>query len=123
MSDSTSKVRVPRKQVRQKKSLIETYVTPKFKKDLKFGAVAFVLMCIGIFHYAYIMRQLVLDPYMEKKRLIPLVIVFLVNVIFLGYLLLWKAYPIVYAEEIAQEKAETEQLRQAEQEQRLKKKE
>ncbi|KAG2735007.1 hypothetical protein G9P44_001221 [Scheffersomyces stipitis] len=91
---------------RPTKTLYEKYVTPKLIKDVKFFAVSFLVMCAILFHYAYIMRQLYLDPYMPMTKIAPHAVLFIGGTFGLGYLLLFVYYPKVYAEEIAKDKAE-----------------
>ncbi|EGW32472.1 uncharacterized protein SPAPADRAFT_61541 [Spathaspora passalidarum NRRL Y-27907] len=90
---------------------IKPYVTPKLKKDLSFGLVGFLGMCVGIFHYAYIMKEWLMNPYMENTKLAIHFAGFFLHVFVSIYFYLFKYYPVVYAEEIAEEQAELEELR------------
>ncbi|RLV93401.1 hypothetical protein JA1_002499 [Spathaspora sp. JA1] len=101
---------------RAQPSLYEEYITPKLKKDLTFGLVGFLGMCMGIFHYAYIMKQWLMDPYMSYTKLGVYAVTFIVHVFISIYFYLVKYYPVVYADEIAQENAELEELRKKDEE-------
>lgn len=88
-------------------SLVEQYVTPKVIKDAKFGAVSFIAMVLVIFHYAWIMRQMLLyQP--DGVTLAWYFALFGADCLALGWVVLSKVYPIVYAEEIQQDKEEAE---------------
>ncbi|ODV77977.1 uncharacterized protein CANTADRAFT_23088 [Suhomyces tanzawaensis NRRL Y-17324] len=94
-----------------KQSPFAQYLTPKLVKDIKFGIVTFVVMVVLIFHYAWIMRQLVILPELPNSTLGLYFGLFFIDVGVLGYLLLGKYYYHVYAEEIAQEKKELEEAK------------
>ncbi|KAK6455519.1 uncharacterized protein RJT20DRAFT_3192 [Scheffersomyces xylosifermentans] len=94
------------------KTLFEEYLTPKFFKDVRFALYSFVVMVIIIFHYAWIMRQLVLNPYLPRLRSLFYFTLFGIDVVIVGYVLLFVLYPQVYAEEIALEKAALEKKEQ-----------
>lgn len=109
MSDSTS----PTSQiVRPKRSnppflsieMIKENVTPKMVKDIKFATSGSIVMILILFHYAWIMKRLLMNPYLSMSWIIAYFVIFGSNVLFLGYVLLFVLYPIIYKEELKQEK-------------------
>lgn len=86
--------------------LYNDYITPKFWKDVKFGIITFIAMCAVLFHYAWIMRQLLTNRDITYEKGTTYFVVLGINCYVMGYIVLKKAYPIIYKEEIANEKKE-----------------
>ena len=83
--------------------MIKENVTPKMIKDIKFAASGSIVMILILFHYAWIMKRLLMNPYLSISWIISYFIIFGVNVLSLGYILLFVLYPIIYKEELEQE--------------------
>lgn len=90
-------------------NLYNEYITPKFWKDVKFGIISFVALCCVIFNYGWIMRQLLLNRDLSYEKITAYFAVLGLNCFVLGYIVLVKVYPIVYKEEVSQEKEKKEQ--------------
>lgn len=84
--------------------MIKENVTPKMVKDIKFTISGSIVMILILFHYAWIMKRLLMNPYLSMSWIIAYFVIFGSNVLFLGYVLLFVLYPIIYKEEIEQEK-------------------
>ncbi|EMG46075.1 hypothetical protein SBY92_001188 [Candida maltosa Xu316] len=109
---------IPRRASRKpRKSLYEEYITPKLIKDTKFFIAGLTVMTIHIFHYLSIMKYWMTHPRVSKYTLVFHFAIFIVDVIILYYLYLFKLYPILYAEEIAAEKLDQERMKREHDEQ------
>lgn len=84
--------------------MIKEHVTPKMVKDIKFTIFGSIVMILILFHYAWIMKRLLINPYLSMSWIIAYFLIFGSNVLFLGYVLLFVLYPIIYKEEVEQEK-------------------
>ncbi|CUM51647.1 unnamed protein product [Debaryomyces tyrocola] len=109
MSDSTSLAPPIARPKRSNPSFlsIETIkenVTPKMVKDIKFAVSGSIIMILILFHYAWIMKRLLMNPYLSISWIICYFVIFGANVLSLGYVLLFVLYPIIYKEELEQEK-------------------
>ncbi|KAK6203229.1 uncharacterized protein RJT21DRAFT_25545 [Scheffersomyces amazonensis] len=102
---------ISRKKPSSPVDFIKSYITPKFLKDVKFGLCGFVYMCIILFHYAWIMRRWLLDPYMELAKIGIYFAFFFVHVIAWGFVFYHVFYKSIYAEEIAADRAQLEELK------------
>lgn len=80
-------------------------------KDIKFSAAGFATMVVILTHYAWIMRQWVLNPNLPKETLILYFSLFAVTVVASITVLVKKVYPIVYADDL-KEQASTEKKEQ-----------
>ncbi|KAK6463939.1 hypothetical protein DFJ63DRAFT_333535 [Scheffersomyces coipomensis] len=113
MSDAPLSIPVQarRKKLTSPVDILKSYITPKFIKDLKFGFFTFLFMCVMLFHYAFIMKTWLYDPYMALYKLAAHFVFFFAHISFWGYILYQYSYKVVYREDIEQEKAELEALR------------
>lgn len=90
----------------------EPLITAKAIKDLKMGFVGFAVMIIILFHYAWIMKQMLMHRDITKLALIFYFILFGINVFALCYGLLYFAYPYIYKEELEQERVDKQKKQQ-----------
>lgn len=112
MSDSTSltsQVAMPKRSNPPFLSIemIKKNVTPKMIKDIKFAISGSIVMILILFHYAWIMKRLLINPHLSISWIIAYFVIFGADVLSLGYVLLFVLYPIIYNEELEQEKMDT----------------
>lgn len=84
--------------------MIQEKLSPKTIKDIKFAMSGSIVMILILFHYAWIMKRLLMNPYLSFWWIITYFIIFGVDVLILGYVLLFVIYPTIYKEEIEQDR-------------------
>ncbi len=84
--------------------MIKENVTPKMVKDIKFAVSGSIVMVLILFHYGWIMKRLLMNPYLSISWIIAYFVIFGANVLSLGYALLFVLYPIIYKDELEQDK-------------------
>lgn len=100
MAKATNTDTTKNKKVRQR------FITPKIKQDALFIIISFSIMVILIFHYAWIMKQLLIREDMSKLKTAQLFLSFFFNAYVLMYLLLNIVYPRIYKDSLSKKKAE-----------------
>lgn len=106
---SRTKKKSPPMSSPQKKShkasnkLLEEYIGADNLKDIKFAGAAFVAIVILIFHYAWIMRQMVMNPQMSTLTLYTYFGMYGVTLVVMVTVLLKYVYPRIYTE-VSEEK-------------------
>lgn len=83
---------------------VRSLITPKVIKDIKFSFSGFIVLVLILFHYAWIMKKLLINPYIPTQTIVMYFAIFGANVVFLVYVLLYVIYPIVFKEEIEEER-------------------
>ncbi|CCE86047.1 Piso0_005694 [Millerozyma farinosa CBS 7064] len=86
------------------KRVKQEFITPKIKQDAFFILISFVIMVILIFHYAWIMKQLLSREDMNKVKTAQLFLLFFVNAYVIMYILLNIVYPRVYKDSLSKRK-------------------
>ncbi|CUM46156.1 uncharacterized protein AC631_04593 [Debaryomyces fabryi] len=84
--------------------MIQEKFSPKTIKDFKFALSGSIVMILILFHYAWIMKRLIMNRYLSIWWIITYFGIFGANVLTLGYVLLFVLYPIIYKEEIEQDR-------------------
>lgn len=90
----------------KKRRVKQDFITPKMKQDALFIIISFVIMVILIFHYAWIMKQLLTREDMSKLKTAQLFLSFFVNAYVHMYILLNIVYPRVYKDSLSKKKAD-----------------
>ncbi|CCE87153.1 Piso0_005694 [Millerozyma farinosa CBS 7064] len=88
------------------KRVKQEFITPKMKQDAFFIIISFIIMVILIFHYAWIMKQLLTREDTSKLKTAQLFVSFFVNAYVLMYILLNIVYPRVYKNSLSKRKAD-----------------
>lgn len=94
----------------QQRASPKAFLTAKNIKDGKMSIAGFGTILFLMLHYAWIMRQWVLDPYAPTKTILLRFSIFAVNVVLTLSLLMYYIYPSIYREELEQEAAERKAL-------------
>lgn len=84
--------------------VIAEYVGEDNMKDIKLSLAAFVAIVVMIFHYAYIMKQMITDVEMSSQTMYTHFALFGVTVVVSIAILVKYAYPRIYADNISEEK-------------------
>lgn len=87
-------------------SLYNQYITADFIKDLKFWILCFIGMCFLLFHYAWVVKQWLHNPYQPTYEIVAKFAGFFLVAGGTTYLLFGKVYYIIYDEAIDVEKKE-----------------
>lgn len=84
--------------------LITEYMGEDNLKDIKFSFAAFLAILVMIFHYAWIMRQMLRDFDMPSRTMYAHFGVFGITVVSTITVLVKYAYPRIYTQVVSEEK-------------------